>query len=126
MISRFLPATAITPAAVEALDVRPDSAEVDRVDLDAGHQLGLVDRLLDRLDRGLEIDDDTAADAARLGDAEADDVERRVVEQFADHGGDLRGADVQADRDIVLFGPLAFWLLPTGAGIPRAGGSAAA
>ena len=53
----------------------PDSAEVDRVDLDAGHQLGFLDRLLDRIDRGLEVDDDAAADAARLGNAEADDVE---------------------------------------------------
>jgi hypothetical protein len=71
---------------------------VDGIDFDAGHQLGFVDRLLDRLDRGLEIDDDTPADAARLGDAETDDLERRVVEQFPDHGGDLRGADVEPDE----------------------------
>ena len=64
-------------AAVESLDVRARQREVDRVDLDAGHQLGFLDRLLDRVDRRLEVDDDAAADAARLGDAEADDVERR-------------------------------------------------
>ena len=64
-------------AAVEALDVRARQRQVDRVDLDAGHQLGLVDRLLDRIDRRLEVDDDAAPDAARLGDAEADDVEAR-------------------------------------------------
>ena len=50
-------------AAVERLDVRARQAEVHRVDLDAGGQLGLVDRLLDRLDRRLEVDDDAAPDA---------------------------------------------------------------
>ena len=62
-------------AAVEALDVRARHRQVHGVDLDAGHQLGLFDRLLDRLDGGLEVDDHAAADAARLGDADADDVE---------------------------------------------------
>ena len=62
-------------AAVEALDVRPGQRQVHRVDLDAGHQLGFLDRLLDRLDGRLEVDDDAAPDAARLGHAEADDVE---------------------------------------------------
>ena len=86
-------------AAVEALDVRPGQREVHRVDLDAGHQLGLLDRLLDRFDRRLEVDDDAAPDAARLGDAEADDVERRrrraVSPTTRRH---LRGADVEADQ----------------------------
>ena len=66
-------------AAVEALDVRARQRQVHRVDLDAGHQLGLFDRLLDRVDRRLEVDDDAAPDAARLGDAEADDVEAVAV-----------------------------------------------
>jgi hypothetical protein len=78
--------------------LRPGQPEVDGIDLDAGHQLGFVDRLLDRLDRGLEVDDDAPADAARLGDPQADDLEGRVVEQFADHGGDLRGADIEPDE----------------------------
>src|SRR6185295_988 len=64
----------------------------------AGHQLGFVDRLLDRIDRRLEVDDDAAADAARLGDAETDDVEPAAVHDLADHRGHLRGADVEPDQ----------------------------
>ena len=41
--------------------------EVHGVDLDAGGELGLLERLLDRFDRGLEVDDDAAADPARIG-----------------------------------------------------------
>ena len=85
-------------AAVERLDVRRGEPEVDRVDLDAGGQLGLVDRLLDRLDRRLEVDDDAAADAARVREADADDVEPAVVGHLADDGRDLRRADVQPDQ----------------------------
>ena len=47
-------------AAVEALDVRAADAEVHRADLDAGHQLGFLDRPLDRLDGRVEVDDDAA------------------------------------------------------------------
>ena len=71
-------------AAVEALDVRARQRQVHGVDLDAGHQLGFLDRLLDRVDGRLEVDDDAALDAARLGDADADDVEAAVVEALAD------------------------------------------
>ena len=89
-------------AAVEPLDVRAGQREVHRVDLDAGHQLGFLDRLLDRVDRRLEVDDDAAPDAARLGDAEADDVEPVAVENLADDGRHLRRADVEPDQ-IPLF-----------------------
>ena len=81
----------------------PDSAEVHRVDLDAGHQLGFLDRLLDRIDRGLEVDDHAAADAARLGNAEADDVEaarRSMISPTT--AGHLRGADVEPDQVSLL------------------------
>src|SRR5207247_5419831 len=71
-------------AAVEALDVRARQREVDRVDLDAGHHLGLVDRFLDRIDRRLEVDDDAAADAARFRRADADDVDADAVEHLTD------------------------------------------
>ena len=62
-------------AAVEALDVRAAHRQVRRADLDAGHQLGLLDRLLDRIDGGFEVDDDAALQALRLGQADADHVE---------------------------------------------------
>ncbi len=89
-------------AAVESLHVGAREREVDRVDLDPGHQLGFFDRLLDRLDRRFEVDDDAAADAARFGDAEADDVEALAVEHLADDGRHLRRADVEPDQ-IPLF-----------------------
>ncbi len=98
VISRFLPATATTPRLLNALTCAAGEPEVDRVDLDAGGQLGLVDRLLDRLDRRLEVDDDAAADAARVREADADDVEPAVVGHLADDGRDLRRADVQPDQ----------------------------
>ena len=84
--------------AVERLDVRGRQTEVDRVDLDAGGQLGFVDRLLDRLDRGLEVDDDAALDAARVGQPHPDDVEPAIVGHLADDGRDLRRADIQTDE----------------------------
>jgi hypothetical protein len=75
---------------------------VHGVDLDARHQLGFLDRLLDRLDGGLEVDDDAAADAARLGHADADDVDAVVLDELADDGADLRSADVEAYEIPVL------------------------
>ena len=85
-------------AAVESLDVRTGEREMHRVDLDARHQLGFLNRLLDGVDRGLEIDDDASTDAARLGDAEADDVEPAAVEHLADDRRHLRRADVEPDQ----------------------------
>ena len=76
-------------AAVEPLDVRTGQREVDRIDLDPGHQLGLLDGLLDRIDGRLEVDDHASPDAARLGHAETDDVEPPAVEDLAHDGGDL-------------------------------------
>ena len=84
-------------AAVDAVHVRARQPEVHGVDLDAGGELGLLERFLDRLDRGLEIDDDAAADAARIGQADADDVERSVVARLADDRGHLRRAHVEPD-----------------------------
>jgi hypothetical protein len=72
--------------------------EVDRIDLDAGHQLGFLDRLLDRIDRRLEVHDDAATDPARLGRAQADDIDFVAGEPLAHHGGHLRRPDVEADH----------------------------
>ena len=66
VISRFFPATAITPRLLNPLMCGPDRRQVHRVDLDPGHQLGLLDRLLDRVHRRLEVHHDAASDASRL------------------------------------------------------------
>ena len=88
-------------AAVEALDVRAAEPEVDRADLDAGHQLGFFDRPLDRFDRGVEVDDDAALEPFRLGDAEPDHVDAALFAQLADDRADLRGPDVES-YDVAL------------------------
>ena len=98
VISRFLPGDGHDAAAVEGLDVGARQRQVHRVDLDAGGQLRLLDRLLDRLDRRLEVDHDAAADALRVGRADPDDVERRHRRYLADDRGDLGGADVQTHQ----------------------------
>src|SRR5512139_1247975 len=49
--------------AVEALDVRPGHRQMHGVDFDPGHQLRLLDRLLDRLDGRLEVHHDPAPNA---------------------------------------------------------------
>ena len=48
---------------------------VDRLDLDAGHLLGLLDRPLDTLDGRLDVRHDPFAEAARLVLADPDDVD---------------------------------------------------
>src|SRR6185503_7105096 len=85
-------------AAVEPFDVRPRQRQVHRVDLDASHQLGFLDRFLDRVDRRLEVDHDAAPDAARFGDTDADDVDRLAADDLADDRRHLRSADVEPDQ----------------------------
>jgi hypothetical protein len=85
-------------AAVEALDVRARERQIGRVDLDARRQLGLLDRLLDRLDRLLEVHHRATADAARVGGPDADDLDIAVVGHLADDGGDLGRPDVEPDQ----------------------------
>ena len=93
--SRFLPATATTPRLLKPLMCGPLTPRWTDADLDAGHQLRFLDRLLDRLHGGVEIDDDAALESLRLRHAEPDDVDATVVDQLADDGADLRGPDVE-------------------------------
>ena len=98
VISRFLPATATTPRLLNALTCVPDSPRwTESISTPAG-QLRLVDRLLDRLDRRLEVDDHAPPDPARVRQPHPDDVEPAVVGHLADDGGDLGRADVQAHQ----------------------------
>ena len=83
--------------AVEALDVRAADSEVDAADLDARHQLSFFDRPLDRLDRRIEVYDDTAFEPLGFGHAETDHIDATFVEQLADNRANLRRADVQPD-----------------------------
>ncbi len=60
---------------VEAVDVAARDAGVDRGDLAVGHQLGLFDRVLDRVDGGVDVDHHALAQAPRRVRADPDDVD---------------------------------------------------
>ena len=85
--------------AVHAADVSAGDARVDAGDLDAGLRLGVPDRLLDRVDRRFDVDDDAASEPPRRRRPEADHVEA-VRRPGRDDRADLRGPDVQSDDEL--------------------------
>ncbi len=87
---------------IEAAHVAAGDAGVDRVDLAVRHQLGLLDRALDRLHRRLDVDDHALLQAARRLAAHADDLDRTVGRDLADQREHLGGADVQSDDDVFV------------------------
>jgi hypothetical protein len=87
---------------VQAADMAAGDAGMHRVDLAAGHQLGLLDRALDGLHRGLDIHDDALLQAVRRMRADADDLDGVVGLDLADQRGDLRGADVEPDHQVLF------------------------
>ena len=90
------------PARVEALDVGAGDADVGGADLHPRHQLRLLEHALDRVHGGLEVDDDTLAQALGLGLADSDHVEATLVRDLGHDGADLVGADVEADNIAVF------------------------
>ena len=118
-ITRFLFETAMTPRELKPLMWVPAMPDVGGADLDPGHELGLLEHALDRVDRGLEVDDDALAQALRLGLADADHVEAALVGDLGDDRADLVGADVEPDDVAVLL------LAPGPSSYSRCGGAAA-
>ena len=82
---------------VAALHVVAGDRGVDRADFAAGHQFGFLDRALDRLHGGFDVDDHAALQPARFVRADADHLDRVARRVFADQRRDLRRADVEAD-----------------------------
>jgi hypothetical protein len=74
---------------------------VHRGHLDPRLLLGIGDRLLDRFDRRLDVDDDAAPQSARRRRAEPDDVEPTAGPRRRDDGADLRGPDIQPDDELL-------------------------
>ena len=82
---------------VAALHVVAGDRGVDRTDLAAGHQLGFLDRALDRLHGGFDVHDHAALEPARFVRADADHFDRIARRILADQRGHLGGADVETD-----------------------------
>src|SRR5690606_34857542 len=89
---------------VLALHVAAGDRGVDRADVAAGHQLGFLDRTLDRLHGGLDVDHHAALQPARFMAADADHLDRVARRVLAHQGHHLGGADVEADdQGLVAF-----------------------
>ncbi len=76
-------------AGVETPDMATGDASPDVTDLAVGHQLGLLERPLYRLDRGLNIDHDALFEALRFALAETDDLVTAVRQYLGDHSDHL-------------------------------------
>ena len=88
---------------VEALDVLAADADEGPVDLPAGQPLGALDRVGDRADRLVDVDDDALLEAGRRHGAVAHDRQPAVAAHLADERADLARADVDADEDRFSF-----------------------
>ena len=111
-------------ARVDAADVGAGDADVGARDLDAGHHLGLLARRLERLDRGLDVDDVALARAAVGGQALADHLDAALVVALADEHPHLGGADVDADEVRFWFGHAAGPSSSEESALSAAGGAA--
>ncbi len=65
-------------AGVDALDVTAGDADIHRVDLHTGHELGLLDRLFDGLHRAVDVHDHAFLQTMRGADADPDDIDLSV------------------------------------------------
>jgi hypothetical protein len=88
---------------VLAADVAAGDAGVHALDLAGGHHLGLAQRLLDALYRGVDVHHHAALEAMRCRHAEPGDAQLAARQDLGDHAHHLGGADVQADDQILVF-----------------------
>src|SRR5690606_37679662 len=65
------------------------------------HQLGLFERALNGVDRGLDIDDHALAHAARFVLAQAEHFKTPFRQDFGDHGYHFAGTDIQGDDEVL-------------------------
>ena len=82
-------------------DMAAGDAGIDGIDLDRRHQLGFLNRFLDRFHRTLDIDHDAFAEPSRRAGSDPDDVERPLIGDFRNYGADLRGPDVQSHKNLI-------------------------
>ena len=74
---------------VQAADVGAGDADVHRMNLAAGHELRLIDGALDRLHRGVDVDDHTLFHALGRVRADTDHLDGPVGTHLADDGHHL-------------------------------------
>ena len=96
----FLVADRDDAVRVQAAHVTARNAGEHRVNLAAGHQLGFLDRALDRLHGRVDVDDDALLEPARRMRPDADHFDRAVGAELADDRNDFRSADVEADDQV--------------------------
>ena len=100
-------------AGIEAADMAAGDARIHIADLAVGHQLGLFQRALDGLHRGLDIDHHAFFQALRFVLAQPDHFVAPVGHHFGYHRHHFRGADVEADDQVFRvfchFCRLVFW-----------------
>ncbi len=113
----FLVADSDDAMGIQAADMTAGDARVDRVDLAAGHQLGLFHGALNGMHRGFDIHHHTLLEAARGMGTDADDFHTALRRDLTDDGHHLGGADVESHDEVffnllghghsALFGPVA-------------------
>jgi len=72
-------------------------------DLAIGHELGFLERALDRVDGRLYVYHHALLQSARRGAAHSDDLEAAFRLHLGDDGRDLRRADIETDDQILAF-----------------------
>src|SRR5262245_7258564 len=90
------------PGGIEAADVAAGDADEGRADLAVGHELGLLQRALDRCHRRLDVDDHALLQPLGLVAAHAQDFERAVGAQLCHETRHLRGPDVQRHDEVLV------------------------
>jgi hypothetical protein len=88
-------------SAVERSDMAAGDPDRCAFDGDAGHQFGLLDAGLDRVDRGVQVDDHALSEPSGRCGAKAHDVHGAVVSELRDDATDFGGSDVESD-DVAL------------------------
>ena len=90
-------------AGIDAADVAACDAGGHACNAAIGHQLGLLQRLLNALHRGVDVDHHPAFQAVAGGDAQARELELPVGGDFGHHHHDLRRSDVETNHQIFVF-----------------------
>src|SRR5450756_785284 len=90
-------------AGIEALDVAAGDSGIDARDLAICHEFGLLQRALDGVDRGFDVDHHALFQALGLVPAHADDVQPVVRQQLRDDRHHLGGAAIEADDEVLVF-----------------------